>query len=245
MRRPLSERQAERASLAKAELRARKRATAARERRLERTKEAVKTWRLAKSLAKELMQGARSDEKHVSFTKEAVRDFERQEVRRHCSSLHLFRCYCRTRRGSFPGDGKISSYVYEDARIQEALAHESRKLAVQARDFQRRAREAATNGSSEALRRLHRVEARFYKLEDAYYKRTRDLFLERDSLKSLYGVKPRVYGHWRAEAPETLPPSVPTGVIAKRLNEWQQGKQRATAARMALHATVQEEQAGS
>ena len=136
-------------------------------------------------------------------------------------------------------------YVYEDARIQEALAHESRKLAVQARDFQRRAREAATNGSSEALRRLHRVEARFYKLEDAYYKRARDLSLERDSLKSLYGVKPRVYGHWRAEAPETLPPSVPTGVIAKRLNEWQQGKQRATAARMALHATVQEEQAGS
>ena len=77
--------------------------------------------------------------------------------------------------------------MYDDARIGEALAHESRKLAVQARDFQRRAREAATNGSSEALRRLHRVEARFYKLDDPYYKRARDLDLERDSLKSLYG----------------------------------------------------------
>ena len=94
MRRPLSERQAERASLAKAELRARKRATAARERRHERTKEAVKTWRFAKSLAKKLMQVAREDEKHVSFAKEAVRDFERQEVRRHSHLLHrCYRCY--------------------------------------------------------------------------------------------------------------------------------------------------------
>ena len=68
MRRPLSERRAERASLAKAEVRARKKATAARERRLERTKEAVKIWRHAKSpLAKKLMQGAREDEKNVNY----------------------------------------------------------------------------------------------------------------------------------------------------------------------------------
>lgn len=245
MRRPPSERQVERASLAKAQVHARKKATAARERRLERTKDAVKTWRLAKSRAKELTQGARSDEKAVSVAKEAVRDFERQEVRRHSRLLHrCYRCYCSTRRGSYPCDGKISSYVYEDARIEEALAQESRKLAVQARNFQREAREAATSGSSEALRRLQRVEARFYKLEDAYYKRVRELDLERESLRSLYGVK-EVHGYWRAEAPETLCPSVSTRVIAKRLNDWQQGKQRATGARMVLHATVQEEQAGS
>ena len=244
MRRPLSERQAEHTSLAKAQVRARKKANAARERRLERTKEAMKTWRRAKSLAKKLMQDAREDEKHVSFKKKAVRDFERQEVRRHSHLLHrCYRCYCYTRHGSYR-DGKISSYVYEDARIGEAIAHESRKLAVQARDFQREAREVATSGSSEALRRLQRVETRFYKLEDAYYKRVRDLDLERDSLKSLYGVK-LVHGQWLAEAPETLRPSVSTQVIAKRLNEWQQGKQRATGAQMVLHATVQEEQAGS
>jgi hypothetical protein len=244
MRRPLSERQAERASLAKARVRARKKASAARERRLERTKEAVKTWRRAKSLAEELMKGAREDEKHVSFAKQGVRDFERQEVRRHSHLLHrCYRCYCYTRHGSYR-DGKISSYVYEHARIGEAIAHESRKLAVQARDFQRKARESATSGSSEALRRLQRVETRFYKLEDAYYKRVRDLDLEKDSLKSLYGVK-LVHGQWLAEAPETLPPSVSTQVIAKRLNEWQQGKQHATGARMVLQATVQKEQAGS
>ena len=232
MRRPLSERQAERASLAKAEVRERMKATAARERRLERTKEAVKTWRRAKSLAEKLMKGARSDEKGVSFAKEAVRDFERQEVRRHSRLLHrCYRCYCGERGG--PGDGKISSYAYEDARIQEALAQESRKLAVQARDFQREAREAATSGSSEALLRLRRVESRFYKLEDAYYKRARDLDLERDGLKSLYGVK-LVHGYWQAEAPETLPPSVSSWVIAKRLDEWQQGNQRANGARMVL-----------
>ena len=77
MRRPLSERRAERAALAKAEMRARRTAAAARERRLERTKEAVVIWSYAKSLARELMRGARADEKHVRFVKEGVRDFER------------------------------------------------------------------------------------------------------------------------------------------------------------------------
>ena len=52
MRRPLSERQAERAALAKAEIRARRKAAAAHEQRLERTKEAVEIWHHAKSLAR-------------------------------------------------------------------------------------------------------------------------------------------------------------------------------------------------
>ena len=78
MRRPLSEPRAERAALAKAEMRARRTAAAARERRLERTKEAVAVWRYAKSLARELRRGARSDEKQVRVVKQGVRDFERQ-----------------------------------------------------------------------------------------------------------------------------------------------------------------------
>ena len=51
-------------------------------------REAVKTWRRAKSLAKKLMQDAREDEKHASFKKKAVRNFERQEVRRHSHLLN-------------------------------------------------------------------------------------------------------------------------------------------------------------
>jgi len=88
MRRPLSERRAERAALAKAEMRARRTAAAARERRLEGTKEAVVIWRYAKSLARELMRGARSDEKQVRFVQQGVRHFARQEVRRHCVMIH-------------------------------------------------------------------------------------------------------------------------------------------------------------
>lgn len=63
------------------------------------------------------------------------------------------------------------------------------KLALEARDFECEARDTVASGSSEALRRLRRVETRFYKLEDAYYKHVRDLDLERDSSKSSYGVK--------------------------------------------------------
>ena len=121
MRRPLSERQAERAALAKAEMRARRTAAAARERRLERTKEAVEIWHRAKSLARELMRGARSDEKQVRFVKQGVRDFERQEVRRHCVMMHRWRgCKCLQRGcmlSEYAGGGKISSYVYEEARV--------------------------------------------------------------------------------------------------------------------------------
>jgi hypothetical protein len=225
MRRPLSERQAERAALAKA-------AAAARERRLEHTKEAVELWHRAKSLARELMRGAREDEKHVRFVKQGVRNFERQEVRRHCvmiDGINRWRnCTCMRRgvyESDYPGGGKISSYVYEEARVEEAKARESRKLALEARDFEREARDAVASGSSEALRRLRRMETRLHKLEDAYYKHVRDLDLERDSLKSLYGVKMSFDGYWQGEGPMTVGPSVPASVIAERLKEWQQGKQ--------------------
>ncbi len=125
---------------------------------------------------------------------------------------------------SHAGDGKISSYVYEEARVEEAKARESRKLALEARNFEREARDAVASGSSEALRRLRRVEVRLNKLEDAHYKHLRDLDLERDNLKSLYGVK-MVGGFWQGEGPMTVGPSVPERVIAERLKEWQQGKQ--------------------
>lgn len=229
MRRPLSERRAERAALAKAEMRARRAAATARERRLERTKEAVVIWRYAKSLARELMREARENEKHVRFVKQGVRDFEKQEVRRHCSMIHDIHGWrnCKCSRWSVDppaGGGKISSYVYEEARMEEARARESRKLALEARDFKREARDTVASGSSEALRRLRRVETRFYKLEDAHSQMWRKLKLEEDTLKSLYGVK-RVDGYWQGEGPMTVGPSMRESVIAERLKEWQQGKQ--------------------
>ena len=83
----------------------------------------------------------------------------------------------------------MSSYVHEEARLQEAKARESRKLALEARDFECEARDTVASGSSKALRRLRRVETRFYKREDAYSQMWRKLELEKDRLKSLYGVK--------------------------------------------------------
>ena len=159
MRRPLSERQAERAALAKAEMRARRKAAAARERRLECTKEAVEIWHHAKYLARQLMRGARSDATQVRFVKEGVRFFERQEMRRHCVMIHGHgrNCKCKSKWFDLIG-GRISSYVYEEARVEEAKARESRKLALKARVFEREARDAVASGSSEALRRLWRVE---------------------------------------------------------------------------------------
>jgi len=114
--------------------------------------------------------------------------------------------------------------VYEEARLEEARARESRKLALKARDFEREACDAVASGSSEAMRRLQRVEIRFNELEDAFYKHMRDRDLEMDSLKSLYGVK-MVEGYWQGEGPMTVGPSVPASVIAERHKEWQQGKQ--------------------
>ena len=153
-------------------MRARRTAAAARERRLERTKEAMVTWRYAKSLARELMRGAREDETQARFVKQGVRYFERQEVRRHCfmiHGIHRFRnCKCMRWSVSHLGDGKISSYVYEEARVEEAKARESRKIALEARNFEREARDAVASGSSDALRRLRRVEVRLNKLEDAH-----------------------------------------------------------------------------
>ena len=212
-------------------MRARRTAATARERRLERTKEAMVTWRYAKSLARELMRGAREDETQARFVKQGVRYFERQEVRRHCFMIHDIHrwrnCTCMRRgvyESDYPGGGKISSYVYEEARVEEAKARESRKLALEARDFERQARDTVASGSSEALRLLRRMETRLNKLEDAHYKHLRDLDLERDNLKSLYGVK-MVGGFWQGEGPMTVGPSVPERVIAERLKEWQQGKQ--------------------
>ena len=60
---------------------------------------------------------------------------------------------------------------------------------VKTRDFKREARDTVASGSSEALRRLRRMQTRFYKLEDAYSQMWRKLELEKDTLKSLYGVK--------------------------------------------------------
>ena len=71
------------------------------------------------------------------------------------------------------------------------------------------------------MRRVWRVETRFHKLEKASLKHVRDLDKEKDSLKSLYGVK-RVDGFWVGKGPHTVGPSVPASVIAEGLKEWQQ-----------------------
>ena len=113
--------------------------------------------------------------------------------------------------------------MYEEARLEEARARESRKLALEARDFERQARDTVASGSSEALRLLRRMETRLNKLEDAFMQELKNLDLERDSLKSLYGVK-MVNGYWQGEGPMTVRPSMPASVIAERLKEWQQGK---------------------
>ena len=201
-------------------MRARRKAAAARERRLERTEEAVVIWRYAKSTARELMRGARSDAKQLRFVKDGVRVFERQEKRRHCVMIHG-RGRNRKCKWWWCGGGRVSSYVYEEARVEEAKAREWRKLALEACDFEREARDAVASGSSEALRRLWRVETRFHKLEKASLKHVRDLDKEKDSLKSLYGVK-RVDGFWVGKGPHTVGPSVPASVIAEGLKEWQQ-----------------------
>ena len=67
------------------------------------------------------------------------------------------------------------------------------------------------------------METRLNKLEDAFMQELKNLDLERDSLKSLYGVK-MVNGYWQGEGPMTVRPSMPASVIAERLKEWQQGK---------------------
>ena len=180
------------------------------------------TWHHAKSLARQLMREARSDAKQLRFVKEGVRVFERQEMRRHCVMIHGHgrNCKCKSWWFDLTG-GRVSSYVYEEARVEEAKARECRKLALEARDFEREARDAVASASSEALRRLRRVETRFYKLEDAYDKHVHDLDKENDSLKSLYGVK-WVAGFWKGKGPHTVGPSVRASVIAEGLKEWQQ-----------------------
>ena len=89
------------------------------------------------------MRGARADEKHARFVKQGVRDFQKQEVRRHCVMIHgMYGRNCKCLRGfDHAGGGKISSYVYEEARMEEASARKSRKLALEARDFKSQARD--------------------------------------------------------------------------------------------------------
>ena len=79
--------------------------------------------------------------------------------------------------------------------MEEARARESRKLALEARDFEREARDTVASGFSEALGRLRGMQTRFYKLENAYSQMWRKLEHEKDTLKSLYGVK-MVDGYW-------------------------------------------------
>ncbi len=106
--------------------------------------------------------------------------------------------------------------------MEEAKAREPRKLALEARNFECEARDAVASGSSEALRRLRRVELRLNKLEDAISRMWRKLELEKDTLKSLHGVK-MVDRYWQGEGPMTVGPSMHASVIAERLKEWQQG----------------------
>ena len=164
MRRPLSERRAERAALAKAEMRALRSAKAARERRLHGVHEAAEILRFAMSRARATKRGARLDERYARFLKQEARHFRSQERR----WIH-----------SYPGEKELEwkqrdyfpngrPYVREEARMAEALAGESRKLADEAGDLLRKAREAVS-GSPGAMQRLRRGEERFFTAEDAFH----------------------------------------------------------------------------
>jgi hypothetical protein len=143
-------------------MRARRSAKAARERRLDRVHEAAEILRFAMSRARETKRNARDDERHARFLKQEARHFRSQE-RRH---IH-----------SYPGEKRLEwkqwdyfpngcPYVLEEARMAEALAGESRKLADEAGDLLRKAREAVS-GSPGAMQRRRRGEQRFFKAVEA------------------------------------------------------------------------------
>lgn len=163
MRRPLSERRAERAALAKAEMRACRSAKAARERRLDRVYDVAKIMRHAMSIARSAQCTARLDERNARFLKQEVRyNVGRRGMKR---SVH-------------GGASRWEPFDYfdharEEARMAEELAGESRKRADEVRDFLRKAREAVS-GARGALQRLRRDKKRFHKAEAASH-----LFWER------------------------------------------------------------------
>ena len=163
MRRPLSERRAERAALAKAEMRACRSAKSARERRLDRVYDVAEILRFAKRMARSAMDTVRHDERRARILKQEVRyNFGRRGMKR---SVH-------------GGASRWEPFDYfdharEEARMAEELAGESRKRADEVRDFLRKAREAVS-GARGALQRLRRDKNRFHKAEAASH-----LFWER------------------------------------------------------------------
>ena len=157
MRRPLSERRAERAALAKAEMRARRSAKAARERRLNRVHEAAEILRFAMSMARATKREARLDERHARFLKQEARHLRSQE--RRWIHSYIGEKELEWKQWDYFPNG--CPYVLEEARMAEALAGESRKLADEAGDFLRKAREAVS-GTPGAMQRLRRGGKRFF-----------------------------------------------------------------------------------
>ena len=141
-------------------MRARRSAKAARERRLNRVHEAAEILRFAMSRARATKREARLWERHARFLKQDARHFRSQE--RRWIHSYIGEKELEWKQWDYFPNG--CPYVLEEARIAEAVAGESRKLADEAGDLLRKAREAVS-GSPAYLRR---GEQRFFKAEDAF-----------------------------------------------------------------------------
>ena len=141
-------------------MRARRSAKAARERRLNRVHEAAEILRFAMSRARATKREARLWERHARFLKQDARHFRSQE--RRWIHSYIGEKELEWKQWDYFPNG--CPYVLEEARIAEAVAGESRKLADEAGDLLRKAREAVS-GSPAYLRR---GEQRFFKAEAAF-----------------------------------------------------------------------------
>ena len=141
-------------------MRARRSAKAARERRLHRVHEAAEILRFAMSKARATKREARLDERDARFLKQDARHFRSQE--RRWIHSYIGEKELEWKQWDYFPNG--CPYVLEEARMAEAVAGESRKLADEAGDLLRKAREAVS-GSPAYLRR---GEQRFFKAEDAF-----------------------------------------------------------------------------
>ena len=192
MRRPLSERRAERAALAKAEMRACRSAKSARERRLDRVYDVAEILRFAKRMARSAMDTVRHDERRARILK--------QEVRYNVARRGMIRSVNGGASRSEPFD--YFDHALEEARMTEELAGDSRKSADEARDFLRKAREAVS-GARGALQRLRRDKNRFHKAEAAshlFWERHVEKMKEhRDTLKRVRETQPGIWQRSRIE----------------------------------------------
>lgn len=144
--------------------------------------------RFAMSIARDLKRRARCDEDPARFLK--------QEERCNVALSGNIRSVHGGASRWEPFD--YFDHAREETRMAEALAGESRKIADEARDFLRKAREAV---SGALLHRLRRGEERLLKAEAAYY----DLWDRQvEKMREHKDILKRVYGRGRVSVRENL-----------------------------------------